>query len=158
MTPAPRSEPPRTRFASLLSWARAAARSPLLAVRGLLPRPPLVRDLDLEDASSGRGPVRIPPGYVFFRGHFEGMPMLPGVAQLTEIVLPLVRRAHPEAGALVAVRRLRFRRPVLPGETVHVELRSAPPSDVRFELTVGGHVVASGAMTFEGALAPAEVA
>lgn len=118
-----------------------------------------VRDLGLDRLDDGRGAVAvpIPTDYVFFRGHFPKVAMLPGVVQLSEIVVPLVRRRHPELGALRQLRRIRFRRPILPGETVDVELGSiesvtspdSPRSDIRFDLRVGDAVVASGTLSFE---------
>jgi 3-hydroxymyristoyl/3-hydroxydecanoyl-(acyl carrier protein) dehydratase len=92
--------------------------------------------------------VTVPPDCVYFRGHFEGMPMLPGVAQLTAIVLPAVRERHPECGVLVSIRRLRFHRPLLPGETVEVTLGGNAPDDVRFALRVGSARVATGMLSF----------
>src|SRR6185369_4952669 len=89
-------------------------------MRRILPPRSTVRDLQLDVGRRGAVPVLVPESYVFFRGHFEGMPMLPGIAQLTEIVLPLTRHRHPELGALVSLRRVRWRRPVFPGETVEV--------------------------------------
>lgn len=111
----------------------------------LFPRPRAVRAL------TGETSVTLPPDLVFFRGHFDGMPILPGVAQLTEIVLPAARRLHPELGALRGLRRVRFKRPILPGETLHVELEAerGAPGDLRFALRIDGAVVASGTMRFD---------
>jgi 3-hydroxymyristoyl/3-hydroxydecanoyl-(acyl carrier protein) dehydratase len=105
-------------------------------------------ELSYERESDGRVHVTVPASFLYFGGHFDGMPMLPGVVQLTELVLPLVRERFPRSGALVSMRRLRFRRPILPGETVTVEIAGDAPDDVRFELTVGAARVASGALTF----------
>lgn len=116
------------------------------------------RDLELDGVSEGGSvAVPIPTDYVFFRGHFPNAPMLPGVVQLSEIVVPIVRQRHPELGALKQLRRVRFKRPVLPGETLQVDLGSVEHlgtpggerADVRFDLRVGTAVVASGALSFE---------
>jgi uncharacterized membrane protein/3-hydroxymyristoyl/3-hydroxydecanoyl-(acyl carrier protein) dehydratase len=129
---------------------REYGRSPLdRALSRIFPPRGEVRELDLKDVADGRGSVAIPPEYVFFRGHFDRLPILPGIAQLTEIVLPLVRQRHPALGALVSLRRVRFRRPVFPGETLRVDLHGEPPKDLRFELAVGKDIVASGSMTFD---------
>ncbi|HVH42590.1 MAG TPA: hypothetical protein VM925_09605 [Labilithrix sp.] len=117
-----------------------------------------VRELDLEHGDGGSVEVTIPHDYAFFRGHFPSTPMLPGVVQLTEIVLPIVRRRHPEVGALRQLKRVRFRRPVLPGETLRVDVgdiergsdtADAGRADLRFDLRVGDAVVASGSMSFD---------
>jgi 3-hydroxymyristoyl/3-hydroxydecanoyl-(acyl carrier protein) dehydratase len=119
------------------------------------------RHLDLDGTTDdGRtSDVVIPADYVFFRGHFPDAPMLPGVVQLTEILVPLIRRRFPELGAVKQLRRVRFRRPVLPGETLHIELgelEHTPPSktdgaraEVRFDLSVGSAVVANGSISFD---------
>lgn len=115
-------------------------------LRSCFPPPAAVRELDVAEIDR-EGRVTIPAGYVFFRGHFDGMPMLPGIAQITEIVLPVARRRHPELGPLVAMRRVRFRRPVFPGDTLDVEVRLGS-GGVRFALTVKGAPVASGLLVF----------
>lgn len=114
-------------------------------------------DLALEIAADGRSvTVPIPTDYVFFRGHFPKAPMLPGVVQLSEIVVPIVRQRHPELGALKQLRRVRFKRPVLPGDTLQVELGAierlggaGDRADVRFDLRIGAAIVATGVLSFE---------
>lgn len=56
------------------------------------------RELELGGASHEGGVIEvpIPDTYVFFRGHFPGSPMLPGIVQLGEIsTLELDRRDDP---------------------------------------------------------------
>jgi uncharacterized membrane protein/3-hydroxymyristoyl/3-hydroxydecanoyl-(acyl carrier protein) dehydratase len=108
--------------------------------------PASVRELDLAGAD-----VAIPAEYVFFRGHFEAAPILPAVVQLTEIVLPVVQKRHPEIGRLRQLRRVRFRRPVLPGETVRVQVSDVPGEAARFhfELRVDRALVANGDLMFD---------
>jgi 3-hydroxymyristoyl/3-hydroxydecanoyl-(acyl carrier protein) dehydratase len=105
-------------------------------------------ELSYDRESDVRARVTVPASFPYFRGHFDGMPMVPAVVQLTALVLPLVRERFPGCGALVSMRRLRFRRPILPGETVTIDIAGDAPEDVRFELTVGAARVASGALTF----------
>jgi uncharacterized membrane protein/3-hydroxymyristoyl/3-hydroxydecanoyl-(acyl carrier protein) dehydratase len=111
------------------------------------------RSLELRASDDGRVEAQIPRDYVFFRGHFDGAPMLPGVVQLAELVLPVARSRHPEIGALRKLRRVRFRRPIFPGETVTVGLATVDrsPLELQFELRVGDTLVASGSMTFDAA-------
>lgn len=111
------------------------------------------KTLSIEKEGEARAKVHLPPEYLFFKGHFDGFAILPGVVQLTEIVLPLVRERHPELGPLVSIRRLRFRRPVLPGETLEIEFTTQPregtPKTVSFDLKVGRARVASGTLAWE---------
>ncbi len=143
---------PRALFIALALFVRRIrlrqyGASPLdRLLRSCFPPRAAVRELDVAKVDQ-EGRITIPPEYVFFRGHFDGMPMLPGITQITEIVLPLARRRHPELGPLVAMRRVRFRRPVFPGDTLDVEVRLAS-GGIRFALTVKGAPVASGLLVF----------
>jgi 3-hydroxymyristoyl/3-hydroxydecanoyl-(acyl carrier protein) dehydratase len=112
------------------------------------PPPEPVRTLDLSHAKDGHVEITIPKAYLFFRGHFDGAPMLPGVTQLTEVVLPLVRQLDPDVGPIRGLRRVRFRRPIFPGDTILVDVRREGASYL-FEIRVGTATVASGAMLFE---------
>ena len=115
------------------------------------------KDLSIESRGDNRARVTIPPEYLFFRGHFDGLPILPGVAQLTEILMAIVRERHPDCGPVKSIRRLRFRRPILPGETIDIEFdieRAADPAkgplkEVRFEMTTGTARVAGGTLSWE---------
>ena len=117
------------------------------------PPPDPVRTLDLSHAKDGHVAITIPKAYLFFRGHFDGAPMMPGVVQLAEILLPLVKQLDPAAGPIRGLRRVRFRRPVLPEDTLVVDVRKDPAGreglTYNFELRVGEATVASGAMLFE---------
>ena len=76
-----------------------------------------------------RGPRRVPAapeqrtvgadgpgGLAFFRGHFDGFPILAGVVQLNEIVMREARACWPEHRHLRRVTALKFRRPIGPGD------------------------------------------
>lgn len=124
-------------------------------LRVFYPPPPApVTALDLSQAREGHVDVVLPPDYVFFRGHFDGAPILPGIVQLTELCVPLVRRLAPGVGALRGLDRVRFRRPIHPGERVSVDVRPEPAEAgsvdavFGFELRVGAATAASGLLRF----------
>jgi 3-hydroxymyristoyl/3-hydroxydecanoyl-(acyl carrier protein) dehydratase len=88
----------------------------------------------------------IPADLVYFEGHFEGLPLLPAVAQLSRIVMPLIRREFPDLGAVRKLWRVRFRHPIGPNRTITIALSRAELR-VSFEITLEGKVAAAG--TFE---------
>ncbi len=87
--------------------------------------------------------IELLPASPLFAGHFPGHPILPGIAQLAFVEQAL-------GGSLAAVRSLRLRRPVLPGEALDLFL-GAPDGEgwVRFEIRhqgEQGEVVSNGAV------------
>lgn len=82
----------------------------------------------------------------YFVGHFPGAPILPGVV-LCEAFVQLGAQLVGEAGdlRLVGVEKARFRRPVLPGDELHLEvtcLAPGPPWRLRGVATLGTAIVA----------------
>lgn len=83
--------------------------------------------------------VEVPHDLVFFEGHFEGNPMLPGVAQVLALVDHEARRAFPDLATRGArkLSRLKFQAIVRPGDTLELgltlEATNAEPQ-IRFRL------------------------
>jgi 3-hydroxyacyl-[acyl-carrier-protein] dehydratase len=94
--------------------------------------------LDTEEENRLR--IEIPAASPLFAGHFPGSPILPGIAHLA-----IVERAL--GTPLDAVRSMKIRRPVAPGETLELSLGS-PGEDgwIRFEIRLPEGVVSSGAV------------
>jgi UDP-N-acetylglucosamine acyltransferase len=73
------------------------------------------------------GTKRVSANEPYFAGHFPGAPVLPGV-MLCEALVQLGSRVADEHDLrLVAVEKARFRRPVLPGDTLRLEVTCAVP-------------------------------
>lgn len=93
--------------------------------------------------------LQVPPRWRYFEGHFPDMPIVSGVAQLTEIVLPRIRRAWPELGQLTEVVRLKFKKAVAPGAELDLHVtRELGSTSVQFDLLEGNLVAATGRLKF----------
>ncbi|HET6412985.1 MAG TPA: AMP-binding protein [Anaeromyxobacter sp.] len=68
----------------------------------------------------------VPGDLLYFEGHFPGSPVLPGVVELDRMAVRQVERLWPQAGMLRAVRRLKFLRPIGPGERIELFLERDP--------------------------------
>ncbi len=109
---------------------------------------------------SARCTVTFPPDAPFFRGHFPGDPVVPGVL-LTEALAQTAGIAAGRPGAayrLSAVKMMKFLEPVRPGETVHLSARKTVEAGglIQFDVVaeVAGRKVAAGALVLNRALEP----
>ena len=86
---------------------------------------------------------------LWFAGHFPGQPILPGVA-LVETACQALRdeaALRGDAIRIAGLRRVRFTRPVLPGECFRARLQAEKPGDPQwfsFKVMVEDAVVCSG--------------
>lgn len=138
------------------------------AVAALLPHAPpalMVDRVTAFDGSALDAQVFVDPGWTLFHGHFPERPILPGVilvemiAQAGALIGCLSDFVEPGAFlAFTGIEKARFRRPVLPGETVDLsaKLEGHRRGFYTFSggATVGGEVAAkvrftAAQMTFE---------
>ena len=99
------------------------------------------------DSHSDR--AHFPEDSSYFRGHFEGFPVLPGVVQVNDLVLRRIRGRWPDLRHLRRIVALKFRSPVRPGDTVAIELTRSVGDKVAFQLRGGSGAISSGTMIFE---------
>jgi 4-coumarate--CoA ligase (photoactive yellow protein activation family) len=132
------------------------ARERLMAVFEMPAALPTRMDPEAEErlaAGEGRDARKltftIPADLRWFDGHFPGNPVLPGVAQLDGLVARQVERLWPDAGALRAVKRLKFSQVIRPGERISVLLdRDADRGIVAFSIEGREGRCASGTLVF----------
>jgi 3-hydroxyacyl-[acyl-carrier-protein] dehydratase len=83
----------------------------------------------VEPGEMARGRWTLPPDAPFLAGHFPGQPIMPGVLiveALAQTGAMAVLSEEDNRGRLAlfaGIERARFRRPVLPGETLDLEVR-----------------------------------
>ncbi len=85
----------------------------------------------------------VPQNLVFFDGHFDAFTIMPGAVIVERLVWPIVKAALPEVKALRGIRRLRFRRPVMPEQQLSVTLVQ-DKGRLTFEVSCAKAIVASG--------------
>ena len=93
------------------------------------------------DAAGWRARLRVETSSRAFAGHFEGQPILPGVASLAIVVHAL----RAMGGSLQALPSVRFRQAVRPGDVFEVTAaRPDAEGQSRFEVKVEGALAVSG--------------
>jgi 3-hydroxyacyl-[acyl-carrier-protein] dehydratase len=86
------------------------------------------RVLELEEGKRARGLKNVTINEPFFQGHFPGQPIMPGVliveamAQVGGILAFKSANVRDRVVYFMGIDKARFRRPVLPGDTVEFEL------------------------------------
>jgi len=98
--------------------------------------------------------VRVPAELPYFDGHFAGRPVLPAVAQLEALVVPLCQDVWRDLAAPRRMVRLKFRRVIAPGSELLVRLeRKGDARTVVFTIERAGDVASSGTIEFSEAVA-----
>ncbi|MDA8140909.1 MAG: hypothetical protein M0036_19850 [Desulfobacteraceae bacterium] len=94
--------------------------------------------------------VRVPPGSAWFDGHFPGLPVLPGIAQLG-MVVDLIRGMMGSPVRVAEVNRVRFKQMIRPDDRLSVVVEPKPSGKGGYGFRILKHdeVVCSGAIKVE---------
>ena len=103
-----------------------------------------------EASDSVRLSLDIQEDLACFRGHFPGVPVLPGVVQLHWAV-QVAREYFGLSGNPLDVQRLKFKSVVIPPAAIQLELVRVGPADVRFKYSSPAHQYSEGCLKFAGA-------
>jgi 3-hydroxyacyl-[acyl-carrier-protein] dehydratase len=87
----------------------------------------------------------IPAEHPALTGHFPGVPVLPGVLLLDEVVRA-VEIDSGTAGGRWRIGMAKFVRPVRPGETLSLGHERQPNGSIRFHISRAGQPVAHGVL------------
>ena len=125
-------------------------------------RPPfqmIEKVLELDPNASAVGIKNVSVNEPYFVGHFPDTPIMPGVmliesaAQLCSLVIaPDDAASDDKLYVLLKVKDFKFLRPVVPGDTLNIEVKCIVATSAAYEfsavITVDGEVKAKGNMLF----------
>lgn len=89
----------------------------------------------------------IPPALAYFVGHFPELALLPGVTQLKWAVE--FARADLGRPASTTIERLKFMRPIVPGQRVTLVLKVLGPHKTEFAYRDANHLCSQGVLCHE---------
>jgi 3-hydroxymyristoyl/3-hydroxydecanoyl-(acyl carrier protein) dehydratase len=117
----------------------------------LFARAGLNRVLPAVPSPDGGFRFRISESSRCFDGHFDGAPILPGVAHVALALCACVSQAR-NPRTLTGVRDVRLKQPLRPGDEVEVVLTEGPDgASVKFEIRCRGESVTVGHLQFDSA-------
>jgi 3-hydroxymyristoyl/3-hydroxydecanoyl-(acyl carrier protein) dehydratase len=110
----------------------------------------VLKDLTRSDKNEIEADIHVPSDSPWFRGHFPGEPILPGVAQIG-MVIDAIRQARNQDLKVSGLRRVRFKQIIRPDD--QLKIIAAPlkqeVGSYSFRILIQDETVCSGVMTVE---------
>jgi len=94
----------------------------------------------------------VPPDMSWFRGHFPGQPILPGVIQLHWAVI-VAQALFGFPGSPQEIKRLKFKKVVIPPRVLELSISKPVPDEVQFEFFSPDVQHSQGRLIFAGSTA-----
>lgn len=117
-------------------------------LKRVLPVPTLVlSNASVDGPNAVNVRVHVPNGSRHFAGHFPNRPILAGVVQMVEIILPTIEHIWPDLGALAQIKRVKFKALIGPGDDLEVRI-DRTGSEARFRITRAERECAVGTLEF----------
>jgi len=101
----------------------------------------------VEDGDTRVFELDISDELIWFRGHFPGFPVLPGVVQL-QWAVQLTQENFGLREGPQEILRLKFKSIIVPPVTVELTLSQLGPCEARFEYTGQGQTYSQGRLRF----------
>lgn len=116
------------------------------------------RVIELKEGKRAVGIKNITINDYFFKGHFPGRPIMPGVliveamAQVAGILMLSKKEHYGKLAFFMGIDKVRFRRPVLPGDQLRIEVEAGKlrtkTGEVHTRVLVEGKLVAEAVLLF----------
>lgn len=116
------------------------------------------RIIELEPGKKAVGIKNVTANEPFFQGHFPDYPIMPGVlivealAQTAGIATGVLEEGKGKLGLFAAIESMKFKKPVLPGDTLKLEaeilLNKLGVVKAKVKATVDGQTAAEGEIKF----------
>jgi 3-hydroxymyristoyl/3-hydroxydecanoyl-(acyl carrier protein) dehydratase len=112
---------------------------------------PIVLDTRVQTATGAEIDLAVPHDLRYFRGHFPGAPIVPGVVQIKWAVL-FARRLFEVGGAFAGMKAVKFLEVMQPGTTATLKLDySRASGELRFSFESGQARYSTGRLLLERA-------
>jgi len=94
--------------------------------------------------------VRVDPESPWFSGHFEGNPILPGIAQLG-MAIDMIKEFGYKACRVSGIKKVRFKQMIRPDDPIKiiVRLKERSPASYSFRVMVKDQLACSGLLCTE---------